>query len=96
VKKAAMGDIHIGPKVPETVKTAFESAPGQADVLFLAGDLTNHGTPQEISVCLELLQRIQIPVVAVLGNHDHESGLEEEFGKKLLDAGITHPRWEHL
>jgi Icc-related predicted phosphoesterase len=88
MKIAAMGDIHVGPKVPDTVKRAFELVPQHAEVLFLAGDLTNHGTPQEIAVCLELIQGIQIPVVAVLGNHDYESGLEEEFSRKLLDSGI--------
>jgi Icc-related predicted phosphoesterase len=88
MKIAAMGDIHIGPKVSEPVKAAFESVPLHAEMLVFAGDLTNHGTPQEINICMELLQQIQLPVVAVLGNHDYESGLHEEFSKRLIESGI--------
>jgi Icc-related predicted phosphoesterase len=88
MKIAAMGDIHAGPKIPGPVKTAFEAAPSHADMLVLTGDLTNHGTLQEINICMDLLQTLQLPVVAVLGNHDYESGLHEEFGQRLREIGI--------
>jgi Icc-related predicted phosphoesterase len=88
MKIAAMGDIHVGPKIPAPVKDAFASVPRHANVLVITGDLTNHGTPQEIAICIGLLRTIQLPVITVLGNHDYESGMHEEFGQQLRDCGI--------
>ena len=46
----------------------------QADLLVIAGDLTNYGKPAEMERLLNSLVRLRLPIVAVLGNHDYESG----------------------
>jgi Icc-related predicted phosphoesterase len=62
---------------------------GQADVLLLCGDLTDYGLPEEAQVLAkELKAAVTIPVVAVLGNHDHESGQQVEVCNILTEAGV--------
>jgi Icc-related predicted phosphoesterase len=57
-------------------------------VLILAGDLTNFGKPEEMQSLLNALVRIRVPIVAVLGNHDYESGAQEELIKMMTTEGI--------
>ena len=45
----------------------------EADLLVLAGDLTNYRQDPRNGVAAERLVRLRIPIVAVLGNHDYES-----------------------
>ncbi len=61
-----------------------------ADVLLVAGDITDYGTVEEArSFAKELASAVRIPVVAVLGNHDYESGKVDEIRKILTDAGAV-------
>lgn len=60
----------------------------QADVLVIAGDLTNFGKVEEMHSLLNALVRLRVPIVAVLGNHDYESGLQEELMKMMNTEGI--------
>ncbi len=60
-----------------------------ADLLLLAGDLTDYGLPEEARVLQKELAPLRIPVVAVLGNHDVESGRESEVRQILTDAGVV-------
>jgi Icc-related predicted phosphoesterase len=59
-----------------------------ADLLVIAGDLTNYGKPEEMTSLLNALVRLRIPIVAVLGNHDYESGQEQELMKMMNAEGI--------
>ena len=60
-----------------------------ADVLVVAGDITDYGTAEEArTFAKELAASIRIPVVAVLGNHDFESDQSEEVARILTDAGV--------
>jgi Icc-related predicted phosphoesterase len=68
---------------------AFASLPGAADLLLLAGDLTTHGEPQEAEILAELCRGLEIPVFAVLGNHDWHAGGEDEITAALRDGGVT-------
>jgi len=54
----------------------------------LAGDLTNYGQPEEMEPLLNTLVRLRVPTIAVLGNHDYESGNEQELMKMMSTAGI--------
>jgi predicted MPP superfamily phosphohydrolase len=59
----------------------------QADFLLLCGDLTDYGLPEEADILVaELAAAVTIPVVAVLGNHDYESGQHVEVCKILTAA----------
>jgi Icc-related predicted phosphoesterase len=59
-----------------------------ADALVIAGDFTNHGLPDEMRGCLAVLENVRIPIIAVLGNHDHESGNQDELAGMLRVAGV--------
>ncbi|MFQ6142467.1 metallophosphoesterase family protein [Streptomyces seoulensis] len=87
IRIAAVGDIHMAPETRGTLRPAFETLPELADVLLLAGDLTRHGTPQEARVVADEIRDLGVPVVAVLGNHDHHDDRPEEVAAVLEDAG---------
>ncbi|MFF8594651.1 metallophosphoesterase [Streptomyces sp. NPDC015220] len=87
IRIAAVGDIHMAPETRGTLRPAFETLPDCADVLLLAGDLTRHGTPEEARVVAEEIRDLGVPVVAVLGNHDHHADRPEEVTAVLEDAG---------
>lgn len=85
---AATADLHFSPQSYAKLKDQFERVRDEADVLVLAGDLTNYGQPDEMEPLLNVLVRLRIPAIAVLGNHDYESGKEEELGRMIVGAGI--------
>ncbi|RPF30654.1 metallophosphoesterase [Streptomyces sp. TLI_185] len=85
---AAVGDIHLGPESHGVLRPAFETLPECADLLLLAGDLTRHGTPQEALVVAKEVEDLAVPVVAVLGNHDHHGGCPDEVAAVLEDSGV--------
>lgn len=88
LRVAAIGDIHVSETAVHPYRELFQEIAQRADVLALAGDLTNHGKPSEAEVLAEDLRGIGIPVVAVLGNHDHECGNVEEMTGILTHAGV--------
>ena len=60
-----------------------------AEALVITGDLTDYGHPEEArGLVKDLTALVHIPIVAVLGNHDFESGAEQEIHQILVDAGI--------
>jgi Icc-related predicted phosphoesterase len=90
VRIAAIGDLHYGrAAAPGTLQPLFAQITEAADILVLAGDLTDYGLPDEARALARELQTLKIPAVAVLGNHDVESNQQEELRKILLDAGVV-------
>ncbi len=87
IRVAAVGDIHMGPESKGVLRPSFETLPECADILLLAGDLTRHGTTEEARVVAREIQGLAVPVVAVLGNHDHHDDRPEEVTAVLEDAG---------
>jgi Icc-related predicted phosphoesterase len=85
---AALADLHFTAAAYEGIKSSLERVRDEADVLILAGDLTNYGKPSEMESLLNVLVRLRLPIVAVLGNHDYESGQQEELMKQMTDEGI--------
>lgn len=89
VRIAAVSDIHYSKNSPGAFQPLFAEITESADVLVLAGDLTDYGLPEEAKVLArDLTTSVKIPIVAVLGNHDYESGEESELVKILSDAGV--------
>ncbi|WP_433492333.1 metallophosphoesterase family protein [Nocardia grenadensis] len=86
---AAVGDVHLGTDSRGMLRPALRDLPEHADVLLLAGDLTNHGTLSEAEVVATEFADVGVPVIAVLGNHDHHSDLSDEITEMLAVAGIT-------
>jgi Icc-related predicted phosphoesterase len=71
---AAVGDIHVRETDKGKWVEYFKEVSKEADVLAICGDLTDTGDEVEAQVLAEELRSCTIPVVAVLGNHDHEKG----------------------
>lgn len=88
VRVAALGDIHCTKSSQGTLAPLFAQASQDAQVLALCGDLCDYGTPDEAHVLAKELSAARIPVVAVLGNHDFESGQAPEVARILCDAGV--------
>ena len=91
VRVAAVGDIHHGRNAAQgSLQPLFAQITESADVLVLAGDLTDYGQPDEArALAREITSTLKIPCVAVLGNHDYESGQQAEVSRILKDAGVV-------
>jgi Icc-related predicted phosphoesterase len=89
VRVAAVGDLHCTKTSQGTFQPLFAAIRDAADVLLIAGDLTDYGLPEEAQVLARELSAVRIPVVAVLGNHDRESGKEAEIQRVLSESGTT-------
>lgn len=88
VRIAAMADVHYGKELKTSLSPVYRELSEKADVLLICGDLTNYGLPEEAHVAVQDLRAVTIPVVAVLGNHDFESGRQQEVQQVLESAGI--------
>ena len=89
VRLAAVADIHYSRTSQGTLQPLFSQINECADVLALCGDLTDYGLPEEArALAKELTATVKIPMLAVLGNHDYESGQEEELKQIFGDAGV--------
>lgn len=73
-KIAAVGDLHVKETDKGKWVEYFKEISNQADVLIICGDLTDTGDEGEAQVLSDELKSCTVPVVAVLGNHDHEKG----------------------
>ncbi|MFV2176511.1 metallophosphoesterase [Actinomadura sp. LOL_016] len=89
IRVAAAGDLHVGHESTGKYRAHLHGLADQADVFLVAGDLTRHGTLEEGRVAAGELRDLGVPVIAVLGNHDHHSDLEDEMSGLLRDAGVT-------
>lgn len=88
LRVAAVGDLHVGEGQDRPHRDLFDRVHEDADVLCLAGDLTNFGKTREVEILLEDVKACRIPIVAVLGNHEHECGQPEHVRDLLTDAGV--------
>ncbi|WP_119678780.1 metallophosphoesterase family protein [Indioceanicola profundi] len=88
LRVAAIGDVHASPSHRGQWHDTFAEVSREADVLCLCGDLTNIGTAAEAEALAEDLRACTIPVLAVLGNHDHQCGSVEELEKVMVQAGV--------
>lgn len=89
IRIAAAGDLHASEATRERVERAFEKVAAECDVILLAGDLTTIGEPAQAQVVADACRGIDLPVFAVLGNHDYHSGCEQEIAAELSDAGVN-------
>jgi Icc-related predicted phosphoesterase len=85
---AAVGDLHCRADTRRNIPVALRGVDQEAEVLLLAGDLTDHGTPDEAKWLAEELSQLKMEKCAVLGNHDYETGQEAAVCKILGDAGV--------
>jgi Icc-related predicted phosphoesterase len=99
VRFAAIGDLHIRTTVPSDFVRQLIGIEERADFLVVPGDITNGGRIQEVELAAELFQRIHIPIVGVMGNHDRRTmrrryflSILEQAGVRMLDGDT----WEYM
>jgi Icc-related predicted phosphoesterase len=85
---AATADLHFTGARHNALLEQLNRVRDSADVLVLAGDLTNFGQPEEMDPLLNVVVRSRVPTIAVLGNHDYESGQQAELMRMMANAGI--------
>src|ERR671932_1689046 len=89
VRIAALADLHCTKTSQGAFQSLFARVADSADVAVIAGDLTDYGLPEEARVLAKELASVRIPIAAVLGNHDIESGKADEVRQILMDAGVV-------
>jgi Icc-related predicted phosphoesterase len=85
---AAAADLHCTKNSVGQLSPLLAHMAETADILLLGGDLTDFGLPEEASILVRELNAVKVPIVAVLGNHDFESGKQDEIRQILADAGV--------
>jgi Icc-related predicted phosphoesterase len=88
IRVAAAGDIHVTEANKDAIANAFREVDQDADLILLAGDLTNHGEPEQARLVAEVVDGIDTPILAVLGNHDLHANRAGEVVAILQEAGI--------
>lgn len=86
---AAIGDLHFDPRSRGSLSELFDRVNREADILALVGDLTTHGRRDQMEAFIQELRVVDVPVVTVLGNHDHEEDTAEELCGLLAEAGVV-------
>lgn len=90
VRVAAVADLHYHPRIGTALHATLAAASDAADVLLLCGDLTNVGHIKDARPLAADLQTIvEIPILAVLGNHDYDSTQADQICETLATAGVT-------
>lgn len=89
LRVATAGDIHVRESQRDSVRAAFRGLRDEADLILLAGDLTTHGEPEQAEVLADAVRDLDLPVFAVLGNHDEHANRVDELRPVLTHAGIT-------
>jgi Icc-related predicted phosphoesterase len=90
MRVAAVGDLHCKRNSQGNFQSLFAAMAGAAEAIVLCGDLTDLGLAEEARVLVkEMVPAKSTPIVAVLGNHDYESGEVEQVKAILGEAGVA-------
>ncbi len=88
VRVAATGDLHVSGPEDRFLVPGLSDLHTRADVLVIAGDLTENGRLLEAEAAVEMLGTARLPIVAILGNHDLRSLRRTAFRRTLERGGI--------
>jgi len=88
IRFAAAGDIHADDANRDDLARAFRDVDGRVDLVLLAGDLTTYGEPEQAALLAEICRPLEMPVYAVLGNHDWHCNQVPEIVALLSSAGV--------
>ena len=96
VRLAAIGDLHMKAD-GSSLSSPLTDLRQRADVLLVAGDMTDTGRLVEAEAAAELLASAKVPIIAVMGNHDLRTvrrvalrRVFERQGITILDGGTRH------
>jgi Icc-related predicted phosphoesterase len=96
IRVAAIADVHFSEDSSDTLRAHWSRLHEVADLLLIAGDLTNQGAANQAAVLANELEVVEIPVVAVLGNHDYHADQENQVRGELERTGATVLEGEHV
>jgi Icc-related predicted phosphoesterase len=88
IRFAAAGDVHAHDANRDDLARAFEGLDDTIDLILLAGDLTTYGEPEQAALLAEICRPLEVPVYAVLGNHDWHCDRVPELVALLAEAGV--------
>jgi Icc-related predicted phosphoesterase len=88
IRIAAVGDLHTRQGDKGRWTELFTHVSGEADVLLICGDLTDTGDEAEAETLAADLKACKIPVLAVLGNHDHEKSRQKLIRQVMQQASV--------
>ncbi len=88
VRVAATGDLHIRGPEDRRLVPGLADLHLRADLLIIAGDLTENGRLVEAETAAELFADVRLPIVAILGNHDLRTLRRAAFRRTLERCGI--------
>lgn len=84
VRIAAIADLHVRSRDDLSyLADAFHDIDQVADILLLAGDITNLGRVAEMELMADVLQQVHVPIFVTLGNHDRR-GMRRTALKRVL------------
>lgn len=89
LKIAAVADLHVKEDGSVSYRELFSEISSAAEVLVIAGDLTDLGKPKEAELLAADIKTCSIPVIAVLGNHDYQSDCVAEISEILRQADVN-------
>jgi len=84
---AQLSDLHLGaawegvdprPRLEQVVETV-RSLPNPVDAVVVSGDLTADGAEEDSLLARQLLDRLEVPVHVLPGNHDLRASLRDAF-----------------
>jgi Icc-related predicted phosphoesterase len=88
IRVAATADVHFGRDSAGTLRPHLDHLSERADIFLIAGDLTRCGEPEEAIVLADELADVEVPTVAVLGNHDYHSDHPERITEIMREHGV--------
>lgn len=98
----AINDIHyVDDKAVPFLERTFalmKSAESKPELCFVVGDLTEHGTRQELGPIRDLFKGLGVPTYGVIGNHDYATKTDrapyEELFPGRLNYHFEHKQWQ--
>src|SRR5262245_57629953 len=85
---ACIGDLHVREARTQSFREMFGELSQAATVLVLGCEVSEMGERKEAEILADELGAWAIPGIAVLGNHDYESGEVEKVAEILKSAGV--------
>lgn len=91
IRIAAVADLHYRTGTEARFRGAFADISDTADILLLCGDIIDYGLPEEARLLMKDISETakRITIIAVLGNHEYESGKVDEVVNIMKGGGIT-------
>lgn len=88
IRIAAIADLHVRTQDDlRRFRDAFANLEQDADLLLIAGDLTEMGRVAEMVLMAQVLGTVAVPTFVTLGNHDRRGMRRSALTKVLREAG---------